>query len=233
MKTILSAAMMCAAFALMAGGTQFPPAHAAPVCIDTDLRSKHWMTAFTNEIPLVWEWPENAVRAELTLIGVNSSSTMNFSPDTSSFLWRIPRPTATAEEVYELSLLFYDAQNAKVDELTSRLAVVAGAFGPVTVDAVPESASWSRLASHAVIPYDAAWSDDTNGALSSELSISKIDRPTQTHELASPAGYIGWKLAGSEWGYGSFALALTFPNTEGGWNAILWRTPSGSLLSVR
>ena len=46
-------------------------------------------------------------------------------------------------------------------------------------------------------------------------------------------GYFGWKIKNSGWGYGMFALALTFPSKEGVDDATLTRVLDRSMIIVR
>jgi len=156
----------------------------------------------------------SAASATLEITGMNSQTTENFAPGTTSFLWSPPPPTA-AEDVYDITLTFRDAGNAVVGALTSRLAAVTGTYTPAAVDAVPDSAAWSRAKGNPVIPYDAAWAEATAGSGSGILAIAKVNGAAKNHGLPDASGYFGWKLTGSDWGYGAFALTLSFP--PAGW----------------
>lgn len=43
------------------------------ILVDSMSDSKHWKTAFTNEVPLRWSWATNAVRAELAITGMGGA----------------------------------------------------------------------------------------------------------------------------------------------------------------
>lgn len=60
-----------------------------PIRVDTSPNhNRHWTTAFTNEIPLRWEWNAAASSAELKAVGMNGSFATNFTAVTSNYLWR-------------------------------------------------------------------------------------------------------------------------------------------------
>ena len=83
------------------------------------------------------------------------------------------------------------------------------------------------------MPFDAEWAESTADASSSRLVIAKAGGVAQTNLLETAAGYVGWKVYRSDWGYGDFNLSLTFPETEGEWTAALTRSPEGIVISVR
>jgi hypothetical protein len=137
----------------------------------------------------------------------------------------------SAEDFYDLKLTFYSGGEAVVGALTSRLAVVAGAFGRTAVNPSAASNAWAKVSGNVVIPYDAGWTDSTAAAANSLLVIAKVCGVVQTNALPDASGYAGWKLVNSGWGYGAFNLALTFPGMVGGWDAALSRPP-GVLIRV-
>jgi hypothetical protein len=47
------------------------------------------------------------------------------------------------------------------------------------------------------------------------------------NDLADASGYFGWEVKGGFWGYGLF-VCLTFPATEGDWDAALVRPLEGT-----
>jgi hypothetical protein len=232
MKTThVAAALAAAAVAL---GAETAGAVSEPALIDTSWGDRRWMTVHTNEVPLVWEWHEGAARAELEISGMNGSFATNFTETVTGCLWRAFGSSAPAsEDVYDLTLTFRDGGGAVLGTLTSRLAVVAGAFGQTAVHTSPDNRRWERVKDNAVIPYDAGWAAATDGAASSRLAIAKEDGMTQANTLPGASGYTGWRLKGSDWGYGVFDLSLDFPGTEGVWDAALTRIPEGTMFSVR
>jgi len=64
-----------------------------------------------------------------------------------------------------------------------------------------------------VIPYAAFFSDAATNAATAQLVIDKENGMVLTNAFAGVAGYYGWKLGNSGWGYGLFSLELTFPGT--------------------
>ena len=230
MKSLHTAALLTS---MVMASAQLSVAHSTPVSVDADLHSRHWTTVFESTVPLAWEWPASAVSAALKITGMNSQFATTFTSGETSFLWTPRTPTATAEDDYNITLTFYGAGHEQVGALTSRLAVVTGTFTPTVIDAMPDSGSWNRIKGNPIIPYDAAWAEATVGAAESSLAISKSGGTSQTNTLADTAGYFGWRLSGNEWGYGQFTLALSFPPTEGLWDAELVRFPAGTLLQLK
>lgn len=206
-------------------------ATSATVLVDSDLRHARWATVFTNAVDLKWEWPADAAYATLDITGMNGSITTNLAPPVSRWIWRVfETALPSAEDVYDLTLTFHGGSDGTVGALTSRLAVVAGAFGETPVNADTGSPAWTRIKENVVIPYDAGWTNTMVSAVGSQLVIAKEGGAAQTNLLTETAGYIGWKLKGGDWGYGTFGLSLTFPGTEGEWAAALTRIPGGTMI---
>jgi len=231
MKIIGAASILAAA----AMGAQTAGATSGSVVVNASpCNNRHWMTVFTNEVSLVWEWPSNAVRANLAIVGMSGAVATNFTGVTTNYLWRafaVDKPTA--EDVYDLALTFLGGGDAVVGVLTSRLAVVTGAFGKTSVDPKAEATPWPKISENVVIPYNAGWAQATVNATNSQLVIAKQEGLVQTNRLAATEGYFGWKIKRSDWGYGTFSLALMFPGTvTNGWDAVLMRVPDGMMIRV-
>ena len=232
MKTKSVAAVLTAA-TMMGAGTAV--AASGRVLVDTSpLHNRHWTTVYTNEVPLRWEWNAAATRAELDISGMSGTVTTNFAAAVSNWVWRaFVSEKPAAEDVYDLRLTFYNGHEVVVGVQTSRLAVVKGAFGEALIDPGPSDKKWTRVRENSAIPYDAEWTEATADASASRLVIIKTDGATQTNAFADAGGYFGWRLKHSDWGYGMFNLALTFPGSEGEWVATLKRVPEGFMFSVR
>ncbi|MDD3545797.1 MAG: hypothetical protein PHG96_10650 [Kiritimatiellae bacterium] len=206
-----------------------------PILVDSDLRSTHWSTAFTNEIDLVWDWGANASKARLDITGMDGTTfTTNFTKTVSNYLWQVfTSDVPAAEDVYDLTLTLSADGGETVGALTSRLAVVNGAFGATTVNAVSNSPAWAKVKENVLIPYDASFSDTATNALSTQLVIAKRGGAVQTNDFADLAGYYGWKIRRSDWGYGTFDLALTFSGMTNVWTAELVRQREGMMIEMR
>ncbi len=196
--------------------------------------NRRWSTVFTNAVPLHWNWVENATHAELKILGMNGSITKNFTTASSNWVWStFASDIPAVEDVYDLTLTFYNDSDVKLGVSTAHLAVVTGAFGETPVYPSPSDPKWVKVRDNVVIPYDAAWTNATMAATSSRLVIAKNGGLTQTNLLADASGYYGWKLMHSDWGYGTFDLTLAFLEAEGEWNATLTRDPNGMLIIVK
>jgi len=206
-----------------------------PVLVDSDLRGAHWATAFTNSVDLSWEWGTNAAKARLDIKGMDGTTfTTNFTRTVSNYLWRVfASDVPAAEDVYDLTLTFSTDANAVVGALTSRLAVVTGAFGAAAINAVSNSPAWTKVKENVVIPYDASFSGTATNALSTQLVIAKDHGAVQTNMFSDVAGFYGWKIRRSNWGYGTFDLTLTFPGMTNEWTAELTRQTDGMIFGVR
>lgn len=226
------AALVMIMLATPSGGTS---ASSAPILVDTATHiNRHWMTAFTNEVALHWEWPATATQAELEIEGMNASYTTNLTAATSNWVWRpFTGGMPLEEDVFDLTLTFSDSGDTVLGVMTSRLAVITAAFGSTEVLTTPDDTPWPKVKKNAVLPYDAAWTNTTDGALASQLVISKDGGQTQTNNLADASGYLGWKLTPSEWGYGTFHLTLSFAGAVGAWDGTLVRVPDGMMIRVR
>ncbi len=231
---VTSVAAVLSATAIVQGaGTG--SATSSPILVDTSpCQNRHWSTVFTNEVPLKWNWAAAATHAELGIAGMSGSFVTNFTPVTSNYVWRTFGGSAPSEDdVYDLSLTFYGAGDSVVGVLTSRLAVLKAAFGQAEVITGPSDTKWTMVKTDAVIPYDAAWMATTADACASRLVIAKKSGASQTNTLADVSGYFGWKLRAGGWGYGTFDLALTFPGTDGEWDATLVYIPGGTMILVQ
>jgi len=205
-----------------------------PVRVDSDLRSAHWTTVFTNAVALAWDWNTNASRARLDIIGMGGTFTTNFTEVTSNYLWRIfATDVPEAEDVYDLTLTFYTNGNLIAESRTSRLAVVTGAFGAAAVDAVDAGRTWQKVKKDVVIPYNAAFSEAATNALSAQLVIAKEGGAVETNAFPGVAGFYGWKIRNNGWGYGTFDLELTFLGTTNKWTAELTRPLDGTAVGLR
>jgi len=234
MKTTSTVAALTAVVVLMGAGPSGAVSEPVLVDISPHYDNGHWTTVFTNEIPLRWDWPATAEKAELSIAGMNGSFVTNFTEVTSNWLWRaFASDVPSAEDTYALALTFYGNGETVVGALTSRLSVVTGAFGETPVDPGPSSTKWSKVRENVLLPYDAGWMEATAGAVAGQLVIAKVGGAVQTNALADAGAYFGWKLRHSDWGYGTFALALTFPSKEGVWDATLMRVPDGGLIIMR
>ena len=207
----------------------------SPVLVDTSPRlTRRWMTVYTNEVPLAWNWQAGASSVSLSVVGLDGAVSTNFSGVASNMLWRVfSTRLPSTEDVYNLTLTFYTNGTTAVGALTSRLAVVAGAFGAVEVDPGAASKTWGKVTGNVLIPYDAGWTNSTTNAATSRLVIAKPEGATQTNALSDASGYFGWKLRRSNWGYGTFSLSLTFPGTEGEWDAVLVRPLDGTMIRMQ
>jgi hypothetical protein len=66
------------------------------------------------------------------------------------------------------------------------------------------------------------------------LVIAKEEESRRPTPLSDAAGFFGWKIRNSDWGYGTFDLALTFPETvTNAWDAELLRALEGTLLKMQ
>jgi hypothetical protein len=206
-----------------------------PVVVDCDGRSPHWMTVHTNQVALRWDWmPAGTTGAELSVAGMNGSFTTHLAGDATGCVWQAfagDRPPG--DDVHEVTLTLYTDGGQAASVHTARLAVLAGAFGPAAVDT--GAGDWGKVGDSAVIPYDPVFADGAAGAASARLAIAKEGGgPSEARTLTPAAGYAGWKLAGSGWGYGEFSLELTFPGTGAeALAAALRRCRGGTLLSVK
>jgi len=206
-----------------------------PVLVDADMCNRHWSTAYTNALSLHWNWETNASHAVLEVAGMNSAFTTNFLTDVSNWVWQaFGTPSPSVEDVFDLTLRFKDDGGNTVGTLTSRLAIVMGAFGQAVVDGGAGHSSWSKIKANAVIPYDASWDPvSATNAGYAQLVIAKHGGKVETNRFADAAGYYGWDLRNSDWRYGTFELLLTFMETTNAWTATLARFPDGSLLKMQ
>lgn len=203
------------------------------VFVDGTSEAKHWETVFTNSVPLRWNWATNAIRAELTITGMTGTLTTNFTRIASNYMWRaFQTDVPSSEDVYDLTLKFFDNGEVLVEAWTSRLAVVTGAFNGAAVDTVETSRTWPKVKATAIVPYDAAWTGTSN-AVGPQVVIAKVGGTVQTNVFGSTSGYYGWKLRNNGWGYGTFNLTLSFANVANIYEAEVTRSLDVTLISVK
>ncbi len=160
----------------------------SPIVVDSDMRSSHWATVFTNAVPLTWQWPSESTQAKLEIVGMNCSFETNLTSAVSNMSWQaFASDTPAVEDVYRLTLTFYTNGTQAAEVMTARLAVVKGAFGGTSVDAVANSAAWAKVKENVVVPYDAAWTLSTN-AVSSQIVVAKTSGPVQTNVFDDVSG---------------------------------------------
>ena len=223
------------AVAVYLTGTAVLAVSSDTVFVDANERSRHWMTLYTNAVPLAWNWKTNATHANLEIVGMSNTVSTNFTLSVSNWVWQaFETASPVAEDVYDLTLTFYDDSETVVEELTSRLAVVKGAFRNAAVNADAASAAWTKVKADVVIPYDAVWGTDAaTNAVSAQLVIAKVGGAIQTNAFEDVAGYAGWKLRNSSWGCGTFDLSLAFAGSTNAWAAERIRLLYGTAIIMR
>jgi hypothetical protein len=232
MRMTQTIAVWAAATELMA--TAVFAALSDPVLVDATSRAKHWETVFTNTVPLRWNWVTNAESAILSIEGMSTSFTTNVTTTVSNVVWHVFASDAPlSEDLYALTLVFRDNNQAVVGVQTARLAVVTGAFGGTTVNAVAASRDWTNVKANKVLPYDALWTVSGTNATAAQAVIAKAGGESRTNAFSNTAGYFGWKIRNGGWGYGTFDLALTFAGITNMWSAELIRALDGTAVSVR
>ncbi|MDD4017455.1 MAG: FecR family protein [Kiritimatiellae bacterium] len=237
MNTTRAAAMLAAAVMTAA---EMASARSGSVPVSTSpVDGRRWETVYSNEVDVALRWdayPANAAYAELRIDGMSGTAlATNITRSVSNVLWRaFAAQSPAVEDVFDVRLTLFDSGDAVVGAQTSRLALVKGAFGSARVDPDPAGGAWNRVRENVPVPYDAGWTEATAGAAESRLVIAKAGGMVRTNALEAPAGYYGWKIKQSDWGYGTFNLALTFPGTvTNEWDAMLVRVPEGFMFSVR
>ena len=187
--------------------------------------NRRWATAFTNEIPLRWDWAASATCAKLKIIGMNASFVTNFTRETAAYVWKaFGSGVPASEDVYDLRLTFYTADDAVAGTLTSRLAVVAGAFGRTVVNTNPLSKGWGLAQENKIIPYDAYWSEETARETKGPVLVTTTKGTTRTRRLSETSGYYGYKFTCANQELDTVGLALVFEEAAKEWRATAsWR----------
>lgn len=209
---------------------------------------RFWQTAYTNEIPILWEWgPTNAAKASLAYKAMNASGSNTFSRADGPASFFLPSAT-TDEDLYTLVLTYADSNGNALSVLTGRVASVkgvakSGATTPATIDAtsasttLPKVQAWPRVkrpeakCDNAVFAYDAAWVK-TNATQTASLIIAKQnDSATLTTVLDGKTGWYGWELVQSAWKYGWFTLTLNADSDN--LSASVYRPSQGFVLYLK
>jgi len=205
------------------------------IVVDVSPQSAHWVTVFTNTVPLTWDWSANTTRADLGITGMNASYALSFMTATSNYLWQVfPSDVPMSEDMYTLTLTLYTNGMTVAEVLTSRLAVMTGAFGATKINVDNNSPAWSKVKGNVVIPYDASFADASTNAGVSQLVIASGNGRVQTNAFTDVVGYTGWDVVNGGWGYDTFDLTLTFFGlNEATLSAELMRPVVGTLLKMR
>lgn len=196
--------------------------------VDADLASFRWSTLFTNEVPLRWDWPSGATAGQLVISGLTARVVnQRFTSVTTHYDWSVG--TTTREEVYQLTLTFYDGNDEAMTGQVLRASLAA--LSPATrVIAIPGNTlldtSWNRLGATAIIPYRADWVSSTNGNATLLLARQNGTRSV-TVTTDSPVGWYGWPLC-EGWGTGWFNLSLGFENITTNLTATCFRPAAGT-----
>jgi hypothetical protein len=231
MTTKSTLALMTAGAMLAGTGVS---ASSTPIRVDTAFnQQRHWSTVFTNEVPLRWVWPSGATSVDLGITGLTTTFTTNMNVTTSNYVWKVfTGAVPSVDDLYTLTLTFKNGA-ATVNVQTAQLAVVKAAFGPTEVSTdYMEAKLWTKARSTMVIPYDVSWTAATVGAATSQLLITRGGMSDVTYPLTA-SGYHGWNIEKEGWGFGTFALALTFPGIAGAqWDASLIWNPKGTLIRL-
>jgi len=234
MKKSGAASVWAAASVML--GAEGASALSNEIMVNTSLtQNQRWEAVMTNEVTLAWDWHPQAQEAELSITGMQTAWHVPLAKDTTSYLWHVCETAPpTAEDVFDLRLTFYADGGAVVGALTSRVALVKGAFGQAEVNASPAGTAWNRVRTDVVIPYDAGWTAATADATNAVLTIAREGGAARDMPLTPACGFFGWKLRHSDWGYGTFALSLAFPETVPDvWDALLIRLADGTLIKMR
>lgn len=206
-----------------------------PILVDADPQSQHWAALTTNCVPLGWTWNTNGDNVKLEVAGMQSALVTNFPGTTSEYLWQVfASNVSPVEDNYVLTVSLCEGNGQVIEAQTSRLAVVTGAFGAATVNTFADSQSWSKVKTNVVIPYAPSFAGALTNAAFAQLVIAKVGGAVQTNVFAAAAGYYGWEIHNSGWGYGTFELGLTFPETGATFlMAELLRRLDGTVIRVR
>ena len=93
------------------------------------------------------------------------------------------------------------------------------------------AASWRRVRSGTLIPYDHAWRQDTFAAERATLTWGYQNVQVQAIDLdAAVAGSLPWQTVG--WEKGDYELRLMFDEAPA-WTALLSLLPDSTLMLVR
>lgn len=209
---------------------------------------RYWQTAYTNEIPVCWDWgPANATKALFSYEGMNSSWSNGFirsAGDASVFL----PVSSTDENLYTVRLAYMDDSGATLSALTGQVACVHGAIrsGEVSLPVVDVSCTATNLSKvqawpralrpgakgdNVVFSYDTAWVT-TNAVSSASLAIVKQkDGRNVTLPLETPGGWIKWQPVKEGWGTGWFSFTLTAGGNQ--LAASVYRPVQGLVISLR
>ena len=191
----------------------------ALVSIDGE-KSLLWKTATSSPARLALDWPEGAVRAELSVVARPGGTAVRYPiADTSlaAYDYVFALPTKAADERVEtLTLTYFDAQDAVVASFTARLGVVLGVANGATVPCRvrgTDSPRWAKGPLDPVVPIP---EDSANLRQDGAVVAATPDTP-------------GWWQLGMDAGMHAVTLNIDGEDVERTVNA----TGDGQLLIIR
>jgi len=214
-------------------------AESAPLAVDSETTVPRWNRVSTPSVPLRWDWDESwltdeATQVTLRIAGVNNATIEEtFSKPVAEYSWNAYTQSADfREDVYEVTLIFKDAQGTPLTTKTARLDLLAGPFtGTSVMTADTNSASWRRVRNGSLIPYDRTWRLDSYSANTATLTWLHQEEQVQTVDLdTAVTGYYPWQTVG--WEKGDYELQLMFGETPA-WTALVSLFPDSTLLLMR
>ncbi len=163
-----------------------------------------WSYVTGRSLTLDWDWRwagDNATQVKVSAKGARISAEATFAKPTTSIELALPN----GEDAFDVSLVFLDAAGGVVSPTrTTRLYAVEKFQDDVRQ---PRNGVW-RYKKDALVPFDAAWANATNGV----TLAAQATEGGATTNLASTAAWGGIPLLRRDFSGTGWHLTLTFAN---------------------
>lgn len=196
-----------------------------------------WNRLYSSSVTLAWDWawewvPAEAASVRVTVVGARHKTVLNQTfarGGGTSVALDVGTVTADTEDVYTATLTFLDEGGAELATRSAELYALAGSFGRARIcTQAADHPNWRHVKGPALIPYDAAWSDDTAAAAGGTLTVTPTGKAAFGLPFARRSGVLAVK------GRNETALCLAFDaeETDPLEVSLFWDVP-GMLLMFR
>lgn len=196
-----------------------------------------WNRMYSSSVTLTWDWswewvPAEAASVRVSVVGARHKTVLDqvfAKGGATSVALDVGTVTAENEDVYTATLTFLDEGGAELATRSADLYALGGSFGAARVcTQAANHPDWRNVKGPALIPYDAAWSDETAAATAGTLTVT----PTGKAAFDVPFGRRSGVLAVK--GRNETVLSLSF-DAEGAdplEASLVWDVP-GMMLFLR
>lgn len=167
----------------------------------------HWVQTYESSVTIRWDtrWvAANAVEARLSVTGMSVRLYETLDPDDEVYVWNVQMGDAE-EDLCDVKLSFVDAQGSSLGVLEAQLAVSKNAFRTTNVKA-KDDATWQKVQTDVLIPWNAAWLDSPDSC--ERMTLQWSNAQTGSEASFSSFGFYPFTCSGRP--KGEYDLTLSF-----------------------